>query len=220
MIPISVNNDIKLCVPLLSLCCIESDVTIENENPELWDIIEKKTAELFSSLKTEDISKLPAIASSRNAYKLCGKDPARYRLSAEALLRRITKGNKLYRINNVVDIINLVSLSTGFSIGGYDTEKILEEISFGIGKKNEPYEAVGRGLLNIESLPVFRDKLGAFGSPTSDSVRTSVTPDTKRFLMIIINFGVEDKLKEASELAVYLLKQYANAKNIVIRNIK
>lgn len=221
MIPVSISNDLKTRVPRLTLHCIESDVILQSENPDLWETIETKTEELAATLQTEDISKLPAIAASRTAYKSCGKDPARYRLSAEALLRRITQGKSLYRVNNVVDLLNLTSIGTGFSIGGYDADKISGEITFGIGKKEEPYEAIGRGVMNIESLPVFRDKQGAFGSPTSDSVRTSVTMDTKRFLMIIINFGAEEERgKEAAKIAADLLKKYAGAKNIVKKEIE
>jgi DNA/RNA-binding domain of Phe-tRNA-synthetase-like protein len=141
-------------------------------------------------------------------------------LSAEALLRRTVQGKELYRVNNVVDLLNLVSVSTGFSIGGYDAGKIDGAVVFGIGHADEPYEGIGRGKLNIESLPVFRDNLGAFGSPTSDSVRTSVTLETKRFLMIIIDFGALPELEQATEMAVKLLKNYAKADNFEIKKLK
>jgi len=68
--------------------------------------------------------------------------------------------------------------------------------------------------MNIEFLPVFRDDISPFGSPTSDSVRTSVTNDTKRFLMIIIGFSGEICMVETLDLSVSLLKKYANADNI------
>jgi DNA/RNA-binding domain of Phe-tRNA-synthetase-like protein len=168
----------------------------------------------------EDISSLPAIRASRNAYKATGKDPARYRLSAEALLRRVVKGEELYRISNVVDLLNLVSITTGFSIGGYDASKIDGEMQFGIGEAEEPYSGIGRGTLNIEGLPVFRDQSGAFGSPTSDSERTCVDNGTKRFLMVIIAFGATLAPDEAGEMAVYLLKEFANASSIEINQIR
>ena len=175
--------------------------------------------ELANSVKVENIGKIQAIADSRKAYKLCGKDPARYRLSAEALLRRIIKRKEIYQVNNVVDLLNLVSISTGFSIGGYDAEKIVGIALFGIGEKDEPYEGIGRGELNIEFIPVFRDEVGAFGTPTSDSVRTSVSLNTKRFLMIIIDYGKSNKLSSATEMAVELLKKYASATNIKIKTV-
>ncbi len=214
MTNISVSDELCGHIPGLVLSCIESDVIVQEGDEDLWNVINKKTEELAAGLSIEDISSLPAIAASRKGYKACGKDPARYRLSAEALLRRTIQGKGLYRVNNVVDLLNLVSITHGFSIGGYDADKIDGEVVFGIGTSNEPYYGIGRGELNIESLPVFRDRKGAFGTPTSDSVRTSVTNHTSRFLMIIISFGASDLLQKATSLAIKLLKKHASAENI------
>ncbi len=210
---ITVSTILKEKVPHIHLSCIECDVQPEEINNELWNEIQNKINELSSELKVENISRIPAISASRRAYKACGKDPARYRLSAEALLRRVVKHNEIYQISNVVDLLNLVSISTGFSIGGYDAEKINGDIIFGIGENIEAYQGIGRGALNIENLPVFRDETGAFGTPTSDSVRTLVNLQTKRFLMIIVGFGEDLHINEATNFAVRLLKKYANAAN-------
>ncbi len=210
---ITVSTVLKEKVPHINLSCIECDVQPEEKNNELWDEIQNKINELSLKLKVGEISRIPAISASRRAYRACGKDPARYRLSAEALLRRTVKQYEIYQINNVVDLLNLVSISTGFSIGGYDPDKINGDIIFGIGENNEPYRGIGRGALNIENLPVFRDKTGAFGTPTSDSVRTSVNLQTKRFLMIIVGFDNGLQIKEATDFAVLLLTKYAHAAN-------
>jgi DNA/RNA-binding domain of Phe-tRNA-synthetase-like protein len=69
-------------------------------------------------------------------------------------------------------------------------------------------------------MPVFRDAKGAFGTPTSDSERTSVTLETKRFLMVIIDYGSSEQLLEATEMARNLLEKYAQAKNFKIKNIR
>jgi DNA/RNA-binding domain of Phe-tRNA-synthetase-like protein len=216
---IYISDNLADKIPGIKLSCIECDVQLEEKNEMLWDDIQNKIKELCANLKIENISKIPSISASRKAYKICGKDPARYRLSAEALLRRVIKRNEIYQINNVVDLLNLISISTGFSIGGYDTDKIEGDVVFGIGENNEPYSGIGRGDLNIEYLPVFRDKRGAFGTPTSDSERTSVSLQTKRFLMIIIDFGVSLELNTATNMAVVLLKKYANATNFELRII-
>lgn len=82
----------------------------------------------------------------REAYKRCGKDPGRYRPSAEALRRRLMRGIPLYQIDTLVDLINLVSLRTGHSIGGFDADKIQgNRLELGIGKAEEPFEGIGRG---------------------------------------------------------------------------
>ena len=213
---ISVSQTIKQKLPDLVLGCIACDVLILEENQDLWQEIETVCKLIQSTTELEKVGSHPAIRASRIAYHSCGKDPARYRLSSEALMRRVVKGNPLYRINNVVDLVNLVSLKTGMSIGGYDAEKIWGDVTFDIGMKNEPYEAIGRGELNIEFLPVFRDSISSFGSPTSDSVRTSVTGDTKKFLMVIIGFSGERQTHETVELAVSLLRRYAKADQIEV----
>ena len=217
---ISISDEIAQKVPDLELACIECEVVLVNFNEELWSEIQIKIAGLNRSLEIEQIKDIPAISASRKAYRSCGKDPLRYRLSAEALLRRVVNRNEIYQINNVVDLLNLVSISTGFSIGGYDADKIEGDVVFGIGEPNEPYIGIGRGELNIEGMPVFRDSVGAFGTPTSDSERTSVSSDTKKFLMIIIDYAATPQLKDATLFAKDLLVKYAQATNLEIKNIK
>jgi DNA/RNA-binding domain of Phe-tRNA-synthetase-like protein len=209
MIPISISPEVKSKCPQLQLGCIQCNLIVTNEYPTLLELIQRELTDLQNQLSVEDISKIPSIQSSRIGYKSLGKDPARYRLSAEALLRRVVKGKGLYQVNNVVDLLNLTSVKSGFSIGGYDAEKIEGDVQLSIGKANEPYEAIGRGDLNIEFLPTFRDQKGPFGSPTSDSVRTMVTPKTQQFLMPIFNFGGHENLEEVMRDAISLLEKYA-----------
>jgi DNA/RNA-binding domain of Phe-tRNA-synthetase-like protein len=124
MISVLISEELKSKVPLLRLACISAGVKVNQKDELLWEQITDKIEMISSGLQVEQISKLPEIASSRKAYKACGKDPARYRPSSEALLRRVVKKKDIFRINNVVDLLNLISISTGYSIGGYDMDKI------------------------------------------------------------------------------------------------
>ncbi len=155
--------------------------------------------------------KRPAILATRQVYKKLGKDPNRYRPSAEALCRRILKDQKLYQIGTLVDLVNLVSLKTGYSIGGFDDDKIQGGLVLGVGEAGEKFNAIGRGLMNIEGLPVYRDKLSGIGTPpTSDEERTKITAGTTRLLMLINGYsGKEGGLQEAVDYSVDLLKNYA-----------
>ncbi len=191
---VRISDNIKNKVPAIKLGLISGKVIFEKENPELQKAINEEI-ERISSIPIEKIKDIPQIYSSREAYKALGKEPARYRLSAEALHIRIIKGKGIYKISNLVDTINLASIKTGFSIGGYDEEKIEGDILFDLGKTGENYEAIGRGKMNIENLPVFRDEKGAFGSPTSDSVRTMITEKTSQIFLIVINFGGHENFK-------------------------
>jgi len=210
---IQITDKIKSKCPNFRLGVISCSVQISDNRADLWEEINAKIAEL-EIMETVSIAKIPTITATRKAYKAFGKDPSRYRPSAEALLRRVVKGKGLYKINNVVDLLNLVSLTTGYSIGGFDADKIQGDISVGVGEANEPYEAIGRGTLNIEGLPILRDSVSGFGTPTSDSIRTCVTNDTKRFLMAILDFDGLEELAETMDLAVDLLERFGSATNI------
>jgi DNA/RNA-binding domain of Phe-tRNA-synthetase-like protein len=120
----------------------------------------------------------------------------------------------------LVDLINFVSLKTGYSIGGFDYDKIQGNLVLGIGTAGEKFEAIGRGLLNIEGLPVYRDEVGGIGTPTSDEERTKITGETTHLLMIINGYSGREGLEEATDFSVELLKKYAGAEEIILSSTK
>lgn len=186
--------------------------TVENSAfcQPLWDEIEHFTEDYRKRYTTESIKQMRPIQATREVYKRCGKDPSRYRPSAEALCRRILKGSSLYQINTLVDLINVVSIASGFSIGGFDADKIEgNRLVLGIGCAGEPYEGIGRGKLNIEGLPVYRDALGGIGTPTSDNERTKLDLSTTRLLAVINGYSGEEGLVEAGNYLQELLRKYA-----------
>ena len=181
----------------------------------LWQEIDAFTQELRARDTADSIKQQPAIAATREAYRRLGKDPSRYRPSAEALRRRLLRGLELYRIDTLVDLINLVSLRTGYSIGGFDADKIQgTDLCLGVGQAGEPFEGIGRGVLNIEGLPVWRDAQGGIGTPTSDHERTKMDVGTRHILAIINGYdGDEQRLREAAEMTQELLRKYAGSRD-------
>lgn len=214
MTPITISANLKEKFPKLKLGCITCQVDVKPSDKKIISLSENIFAKVCDELDIGDVSLKPAIRETKEAYRILGKDPSRYRPSAEALTRRIVKGKDLFWINNIVDILNLISLESGFSIGGYDADKIQGEVEFGVGKANEPYQAIGRGELNIENLPLFRDEIGAFGSPTSDSQRTMVSMLTTRFLMVIIDFAGNEMLDSTIEKSIEMYKKFATATDL------
>ncbi|NLO69788.1 MAG: hypothetical protein GX102_02315 [Porphyromonadaceae bacterium] len=205
MINISVSPEIYNICPVFAFSAIQCEVKNTPYNEELWQEITAFSEKFTSETKLNQINKLPNILETRNTYKKLGKDPNRYRPSAEALLRRIVRGIPLYQIDTIVDLINLVSMKTGYSIGGFDADLIDGDLILGVGKAGEKFEAIGRGLLNIEGLPVYRDNIGGIGTPTSDEERTKISLDTTNLLMIINGYSGKDGLEEATEYAKRLL---------------
>lgn len=205
MINISISPEIYEVCPVFAFSAIQCKVKNTPYNEELWREINAFSQKFTSETPLNQINKLPNILETRNTYKKLGKDPNRYRPSAEALLRRIVRGIPLYQIDTIVDLINLVSMKTGYSIGGFDADLIDGDLILGVGKAGEKFEAIGRGLLNIEGLPVYRDNIGGIGTPTSDEERTKITLETTNLLMIINGYSGKDGLEEATEYAKRLL---------------
>ena len=208
MINISVSPLIFNVCPHFAFSAIQCKVKNTPHSEELWQEITAFSEKFASETALNEINKLPNIFETREAYKKLGKDPNRYRPSAEALCRRIVRGIPLYQIDTLVDLINLVSLKTRYSIGGFDVDKVEGDVMLGVGKADEKFEAIGRGMLNIEGLPVYRDDIGAIGTPTSDEERTKITPETTNLLMIINGYSGKNGLEEATEYAKGLLNKY------------
>ena len=214
---ISVSEELKSAAPQYAGAAVYAAVKNTPHSEGLWEEIAAFTRELTATTRMEDIKLQPVIAATREAYKRCGKDPGRYRPSAEALRRRLMRGIDLYQIDTLVDLINLVSLRTGHSIGGFDADKIQgEQLELGIGKADESFEGIGRGPLNIEGLPVYRDALGGIGTPTSDHERTKMDVQTRHILAIINGYNGEEGLQEAAEMTQDLLRKYAGAAEVSI----
>ena len=185
---------------------------------ELWNEICRSSQTCRDTLTTESLKQIPSIEATRAAYRKLGKDPSRYRPSGEALIRRILQGKELYQINNAVDLINLASMEFGYSIGGFDYDKIVgDTLRLGVGEEGEPYEGIGRGLLNIEHLPVYRDDIGGIGTPTSDNERTALSVETCHLLALINGYdGDALGVMDCAQRIAQLLKEYGECKNCEI----
>ena len=211
------EDTIRGAAPGLTVVTVEADITNVDTTDELWGLLARACDDIRAVTELPDINKRPGIKATREVYKALGKEPNRYRPSSEALCRRAVKGMELYRINALVDLINVLSLLSGYSIGGFDASKIDGEVlTLGVGRDEEPFEAIGRGQLNICGMPVYRDNIGGIGTPTSDNERTKLDLSTTRLLMCINIYGEEMPVDDTSAMAVSLLEKYADAKNITI----
>lgn len=220
MIKILICEELKEACPEITLGCIQANVVIENSSANLLEEINSYCNLLNEELHIEELSNLPKIKAGRDLYKKLGKAPSKYRLSSEALIRRILQGKGVYKINNIVDINNLISLKSKFPVGSYNIDNLHAPVSLMIGKEGEQYKGIGKDFINIANLPVLTDSLGSFGSPTSDSERAMIGNDANKILMCIYSFSGKSDVEEVLKYAKELLEKYAFGSDIETQIIK
>jgi len=217
MVNIAIDPSLKLKCPRVALGFLTAQVAARDTPPALLEEMKVRETEILHLPDTRALLESPRILAIRAGYKALGKDPARYRGSAEALLRRILNGKGFPQINSVVDIINLVSVESRLPIGLYDLAHVNGDMVFRPGRAGETYKGIGKYDLNLEGLPVFSDEEGPHGSPTSDSERTMVTSATRAIAAILISFGGAEGLQSSCQRMADLLQKHAEGRDILFQ---
>jgi DNA/RNA-binding domain of Phe-tRNA-synthetase-like protein len=212
-----ISNDLKNLLPNFSVIAyeidFESDFDAMNKSKEVDDYLEKLYTLVSSKYNYDEITKIPKLKQTRDGYKKMGKDPSHTRPACEALLRRVVKGNNLYRLGDVIDLGNILSIETLRSVCVVDKERLVNDVVIRLGTKEDIYEGINRGLINVTNIPVYTDEIGPFGCPTSDTLRTCVTSSTKSILVMIICFDEVEKDVDEQKL-ISLYQTFTKIKNI------
>jgi DNA/RNA-binding domain of Phe-tRNA-synthetase-like protein len=159
-------------------------LTVRPESADLVREIEAYGADLRRSYGGGPSAEVPGAADARELYKAVGLDPTKTRPSNEALLRRVLKGEALYRVNTLVDALNLASLRHQLPFGLYDAARLRPPVVLRRGAPGEGYEGIRKAHVNVDGRPVLVDQEGPFGNPTSDSARSSITLQTREALVV------------------------------------
>ena len=214
MITVTIDGALKAKCPRVALGCVTGSVEAVDTPGALLAEMKACEAKILGLPEPRAVLENPQVLATRAGYKALGKDPARYRGSAEALLRRILSGKSFPQIGAVVDVINLASVESRLPVGLYDRANVQGDVLFRAGRAGETYKGIGKYDLNLEGLPVFCDTLGPHGSPTSDSERTMVTPATKRIAAIFVGFGGSEGLERWCQRMTALLEKYAQGRDL------
>jgi len=220
IISVSIGEELKKKCPGLCLGVMFAEIVNTRLSEDLWKEIDKQSEFLRSEYTTDSIKSIPIVSATRKAYKITGKDPNRYRPAGEGIMRRIVRGMDLYQINTAVDLVNLWALKYGYSIGGFDLEKVSGDVVAGIGKKDEQYNGIGRGKLNIEGMPVLRDSAGGIGTPTSDEERTAMSENTTKMMMVFNAYAGKQDLIPVMEYAAETLQTFLQSNTVYSRVVE
>ncbi len=195
--------------------CLTFAATVREDSTAVWQWYENHLhAGLAARLAGGNLTDMPGLADARRALKTYGSDPGRWRVSSEALYRRVRQGKELYHVNTVVDVNNIISLETGCSLGSYDLDRVQGEVHLRLGAAGESYAGIGKSAVPLCGLPVLCDDEGPFGSPVSDSERTMVRPATRLIMTVIFGFSGPEASRQALTIARERFAALAGARDI------
>ncbi len=201
--------------PEIRLGCLTFEAQVRPSDPKFWSYLDGTVLPVIrQNIEGKGWSEIPGIRGSRAAYKAFGRNPGRYRVSSEALLRRVRRGDELYHTNSVVDVNNLISVKSGLSVGSYDLAAIDGPILLRKANTGEGYNGIGKDFLDPGNLLVLSDQQGIFGSSMSDSTRAMVTETTQRVLVVIYCFENAIDLDALLVRAKESFTKYAGAQNV------
>ncbi len=185
MLQISVSKVVKEKIPGLKLGLVEAqNVQIKKEEPRFDALFDALVKDIKQKYSRQPLSSDAIVSHVRRLYRRVGWEPTRYRPSSEALARRILQDKGWYRINNLVDLGNLVSARMHLPMGLYDLDKIKGSVWLDVGGPDECYEGISRKEIHAHGKLILRDEQGIFGNPTADSKRTSLGEQTKHILAV------------------------------------
>ena len=208
---VSIDNRLFDVYPEIRLGLLSFHADIKAPDEVFWtymndEVLPKVRAEIDG----KEWNEISGIRGSRAAYKAFGRNPGRYRVSSEALIRRVRRGDELYHINSVVDVNNLISVESGLSVGSYDLNKIHGAITLRKAENGEGYSGIGKDFLDMENMLVLADEEGIFGSSMSDSTRAMVTEEAHDILVVIYCFENDIDLEKLLSHAQNAFEQFAS----------
>ena len=209
---VSIDKNLLRVYPEISLGLLRFHADVQKPDSRFWSFMNTEVLpQVRSNIDGKEWSEIPGIRGSRAAYKAFGRNPGRYRVSSEALLRRVRRGDDLYHINSVVDVNNLISVKSGLSVGSYDLDQIHGSIVLRKAEQGEGYTGIGKDFLDMENMLVLADDEGIFGSSMSDSTRAMVTENARDILTVIYCFENDLDLASLLDEAKEAVERYAAA---------
>ena len=212
---VSIDQKLFETYPDIRLGLMSFDADVKAPDEGFWRYMDQEVLpQVRAAIEGKEWSQIPGIRGSRAAYKAFGRNPGRYRVSSEALIRRVRRGDALYHINSVVDVNNLLSVESGLSVGSYDVGKLSGPVVLRKAEAGEGYTGIGKDFLDMENMLVLADDQGIFGSSMSDSTRAMVTEETRRVLVAIYCFEQDMDLNALLERGRRAFEQFAGAENV------
>ena len=211
---VKIDPQLRNVYPKIRLGVMRFTAVVRESDGQFWHYMDEQVLpQVRQAIEGKEWSEIPGIRGSRAAYKAFGRNPGRYRVSSEALIRRVRRGDELYRINSVVDVNNLLSVTSGLSVGSYDLDKLRGAVTLRKAEAGEGYTGIGKDFIDMENMLVLADDECIFGSSMSDSTRAMVTEATRNVLVVVYCFEDSIDLSALLETGKEAFTAFAGAQD-------
>jgi DNA/RNA-binding domain of Phe-tRNA-synthetase-like protein len=171
---------------------IIDDLKVGQSTPSFEKYEQEIFNEIRSQMTLDEAKDDPIFRSYRDLYWTFGMDPTKLRVSSEAVLRRVLKGFNLWRISDIVDIINLASAYHKIPIGLIDASKLDGDLVIRSAHKGEIFQRIGGKTITCRGREIVvadEKKIVCFGYATHDSEFTMITKYSNSILVLL--YGAE-----------------------------
>ncbi len=200
----------------VSLLILE-ELKVGRSSPSFEEYEKEIFEEIRSQMTLEDAKNDPIFRSYRDLYWTFGMDPTKLRVSSEAVLRRILRGLNLWRISDIVDIVNLASAYHKIPIGLIDASKLQGDLVIRTALNGEVFQRIGGKTIMCRGREIVvadDEKIVCFGYATHDSERTMITKDSSRIFVLL--YGAEiitrDVMRYALKITLDMIDQWLDCR--------
>ena len=155
----------------------------------------------------------PGFDFSRKLYREFHIDPTKHRPSSEALWRRLKNKGDFPKVNPFVDLTNFLSLKYQICFGLYDLIKIKGDITIALGNDDDQFQGIRKDCMHMKGKIFLKDRDGAFGNPSSDSLRTCVDFSTRNILQILFFHKEDTSAPDITQKSFNLYKEFFQTEN-------
>jgi DNA/RNA-binding domain of Phe-tRNA-synthetase-like protein len=140
----------------------------------------------------------------RTAYARFGLKPGKFQSSVELLWKRALEGRFIHTPVKLVDLYCHASLIALVPMGGYDLDRIADDLRVRLSEQAEQFLAIGekQALSVAKGIVVYADNAGVvcFGWNHRDSVRTCLRPETRRAIFFADSATGKSRTRAAAGL--------------------
>ncbi len=192
-----------------------SNLTLSESKPDFVTHEQELFEEIRSKMTLDDAKDDPLFRSYRDLYWTFGMDPTKHRVSSEAVLRRVLRGLNLWRISDLVDVVNLASAYHKIPIGLIDDSKRVGNLIVRSANRDEVFTRMGGQTITCRGREIVladQEKIICYGYATHDSDQTKVTRKSKDVLLVLYGAPAADEsiMKDAIEITLNMIRGWVD----------